>query len=126
MANTNQRLAGVTSLTIDGTAYNVTDCTYTLGKFKREPMSSLNTPYAGYKETYAPGVIKVTILDSSGFSASFFNTLTNSTVVAGAANGKQISGSGMMCSDQIEINPAEGKGELTFMGPPLVETGLTS
>jgi hypothetical protein len=126
MANTSQRLAGITTLTVDGTSYNVTDASVTLGKWKREVIGSLNTAFAGTKDTLVPGQIKVTILDSSGFDAGYFNTLTNSTVVIGQANGKTITGTGMVCTEQVEINPAEGKGELTFMGMPLLSTGMTS
>ena len=126
MANTTKRLAGVTTLTIDGTAYNVAECAYRTGNVKRETISSLNSGAAGYKESLAPGMIKVTILDSAGFAMSLFNGLTNSTVVVGAANGKTISGTGMWTTEAVEVNAAEGRAEITFEGPPLTETGVSS
>lgn len=126
MANTTKRLAGVTKLTIDGTAYNVTECTYRTGSVKRETISSLNSAAAGYKETLTPGMIKVTILDSAGFAMTLFNGLTSSTVVVEAANGKAISGAGMWSTEPQEVNAAEGRAEVTFEGPPLTETGISS
>jgi hypothetical protein len=123
-STTSQRLAGVTSVNIDGTAYNITECTYRVGMVKRETIASLNSGAAGYKELLQGGHIKLTVLDSAGFAMGFFSGLTNSTVVINAANGKSISGSGLWVLEAVEVNAAEGRGEVTFEGPPLTETGI--
>jgi hypothetical protein len=121
MADNSSRRGGVFALNVDGTDYDVVDgVTYILSKFKRESMVGISGPQ-GYKATPIVGQIKAKLRDSSGFLASLFADLTNSSVIGHAANGKTVSGTGMWTVETIEVDPIEGTFEVTFEGPSVKE-----
>jgi hypothetical protein len=115
MADTSQRRAGVFSLNVDGTDYDILDgVTYVLSRKKREQRIGISGPQ-GYKETFVGGQIKAKLSDSQGFLATLFADLTSSTVIGHAANGKTVTGSAMYTTEVIEVDPIEGTFEVTFM-----------
>jgi hypothetical protein len=88
---TNRRLAGVTSATVDGTFYSVTEFSWDPASVQRETMSSLSG-VDGYKETPVAPYIELKIRDGQNVSVTGFTGKVNSTVVIQLANGKQIVG----------------------------------
>lgn len=121
MADTSEVRAGVFSLNVDGVDYDVMEgATYILSKFKRETRTGISG-IQGFKKTFVAGQIKAKLSDSNGFLASLFGNLENSTVIANAANGKTVGGTGMWVTEPIEVDPIEGTFEVTFEGPSVQE-----
>lgn len=121
---TNQRLAGVTKLTIDGSSYNVISFNYGLSKVENSPMVSLSG-VDGFKSMPTPGFIAAVIRDAASVNVGSFSTKTNSTVVLELANGKQISGSGMFITGAQDVEGAEATFSVRFDGTNVGETGIT-
>jgi len=115
------RLAGILSLTIDGTAYEVVDSvTYGLSRFERESLKSISG-IRGYKETPVPAFIEAKLRDASSITAGDFQNMTSSTVQVAVANGKQITGTAMYNVKAVEVDPIEGVFEVRFEGPRVSE-----
>jgi hypothetical protein len=116
-----QRLAGVIAVTVDGTSYDVVgDWAYSVTTVKRETLSG-QTRVEGYSEMPVSGFQSGKLRDNGAFSVAAFNALTNSTVIAQAANGKTIYGAGMWTTEVSEVNTAEGSFSVKFEGGSITE-----
>lgn len=119
--DTTQRRAGVFSLNVDGTDYDVVDgVSYILSTEKRETMIGVSG-IQGYKAMPVSGQIKAKLRDNDGFLASLFANLTSSSVIGHAANGKSVAGAGMWTTEVVEVDPIEGTFEVTFEGAQVRE-----
>jgi hypothetical protein len=115
MANC-ERLAGITGLTIDGTAYMVvSDVTWSPGKWKRETLTGLDTVH-GYSEVPLQGFIEATLRDSGAIMVGDFATMRCVEVQVQLANGKIVAGSNMWNTTANEVRAAEGTFQVKFEG----------
>ena len=84
------RIAGVISLSINGTAYKLAgDFTYDIGGFKREMMSGPDGVH-GYKETVKIPFIEGDLRDTSDVDLAALTDLKDATITLSLANGKTI------------------------------------
>lgn len=121
---TSRRLAGVTSCTIQGNAYDIVgDCVWSASVVKRETLMG-QTRVEGYSEMPSAGFIAMMLRDSSAFSVRNFNGLTDVTVVVFQANGKQIYGDGMWNTETSEVKTQEGTFTVRFEGNDVYEGGV--
>lgn len=118
--NLGKRVAGISSITIDGSSYPLVDgLTWSPSTVSRETMSGIDSVH-GYKELPVPGFIEGTVRDI-GVRVEDFSAMTSSTVVATQANGKVIVGSLMWCVSALEVNAVEGTVTVRFEGPDVTE-----
>ncbi len=117
-----QRIAGVTSCTIDGATYNIGDaCTWTPCNVDRETAKGLSG-VAGYIENIREGQIKVTLFDSPDLSVSeIMSDWTSVSVQIVAANGKVINGSNMWATEAMSVSAKEGTFEVVLEGPQVTD-----
>src|SRR5215467_11246047 len=119
---TSRRLAGIASIAIDGTAYDVvSDLVWNPSSVRRETLAG-QTRVEGYSEMPVAGFIAATIRDNGGATYADFNAKTNSTIVVQQANGKVIYGAGMWCVESAEVRTQEGTFAVRFEGPSVTET----
>ena len=115
MANC-ERLAGITSLTIDGTAYMVvSDVTWSPAKWKRETLVGLDSVH-GFSEVPIQGYIEATLRDSGSISVGDFNEMRCVEVLINLANGKIVGGSSMWNTSALEVHAADGTFTVRFDG----------
>lgn len=116
------RLAGITGLTINGTAMMVvSDVTYSPNQMKRETLPGLDGIH-GYSEVKQQGFIEATLRDAGDLSLQDLNGQTCVEVQVQLANGKVIGGSNMWCVTAIEGRAAEGTFQVRFDGDTVTET----
>ncbi|MDB5822172.1 MAG: phage tail protein [Herminiimonas sp.] len=121
MADTQNRLAGVAYVTVDGQSYMlVGDLTYSVSKISRETLVGQDRVH-GYSEKPHAGFISGTFRDAGGLSVAAFNAMTNVSVVAELANGKTIIGRNMWTTDAQEIKTAEGSFDVKWESPSVEE-----
>ncbi len=120
---TNRRLAGVTSFTVDGTAYNVTEFSWSPSIRVRETMTSLSG-VDGYSEKPVAGFVAAKFRDSQSIRVADFNALTGSTIVVRLANGKSVVGHGMWNIPVQEVSGAEATFDVRFEGDDVTETNI--
>lgn len=121
MALNPRRLAGVTSVTIDGTAYDlVGDVTWSPSTRKRTTLTGMDRVH-GYSEAVVAGFIAMKLRDNGARAALTFQDMVNVTVVLALANGKQVSGSQMWNTEAVEIEGAEATFAVRFEGQTVVE-----
>ena len=109
-------LAGILSMTIDGTSYEVVDSvTYGVSVVERETLKSISG-ISGNKEIPIPGFIGAKLRDNSSIKVLNFQSMINSTIQVAVANGKQIVGTGMWNTKAVEVDPIEGVFEVHFEG----------
>ena len=126
MATTSQRRAGILTMSIDSTNYDVvSDANYRLSTVNRESLTGLSG-VQGYKEMPVTGMIKARIRDSGAISAQAFKDMTSVPVVMNLANGKSVSGNGMWNTQAVEVDPAEGTFDVQFEGVSVEESGASS
>lgn len=112
--NTTRRLAGIASINVDGTAYDlVGDLVYSVSTVTRTTLMGQDGVH-GYSEMPFAGHIAFQMRDNGGFAVQGFNGLTNSTVSAVLANGKSVVGTGMWCVETQEVKTVEGLFEIRF------------
>jgi tail tube protein len=117
-----ERLAGITSLTIDGDPYMVvSDVTWSPVRWRRETLSGLDAIH-GFSEVPAPGYIEATLRDAGDLSVDSFNEMRCVEVQVQLANGKVVGGSNMWCISALEVRAAEGTFQVRFDGVDVVET----
>lgn len=122
MADPN-RLAGVASVTIDGTPYSIVgEGTYRPHGAKRETLTGQDGVH-GYSEMPIAGTIRWRGRDSGSMSITALSNAANVTVVLALANGKTVIGRNMwrVGEGPIEVNTEEGSFEVAFEGPEVVE-----
>ncbi len=119
--NPSRRLAGVTSMTIDGQPYEVvSDAVWRPSVPKRETLPSQSV-ISGYSETPQAGMLGATIRDNGSQSATNLGLLTNSVVVMFLPNGKTITGNGVWTTDFEEVKTIDGGISIKFEGPDVSE-----
>jgi Phage tail tube protein len=120
MAQVLQRLAGITSCTINGISFNATEAYFSASTINREGMVAANQP-AGYRENPAFGVIRLTLYYTGSITAADFNSITSATVQVVSPNGTTIIGTNMFTTGVQTVNVIEGTVEVEFNGPDVVE-----
>lgn len=118
---TSRRLAGVTSMAIDGTSYDlVGDVTWSPSDRKRTTLTGLDRVH-GYQEIIVPGFIAAKLRDNGARAALTFQNMTSVTVQLLLANGKTITGSGMWNVEAVEVEAMEATFAVRFEGPAIGE-----
>lgn len=118
---TTQRRAGIASLTINGTAYDVQgDLAYLPSTVKRETLLG-QSGVQGFSEMPAAPYISATIRDAGSLTVQDFNQMTSVSVVLILANGKTIYGDGMWNTECEEVKTQEGTFTVKFEGYDVTE-----
>jgi|SRR6516225_9396988 hypothetical protein len=117
-----ERLAGITSLTVDGTPYMVvSDVTWSPSKVKRETLLGLDSVH-GFSEVPIQGYIEATLRDSGTIAVGSFNAMSCVEVQVLLANGKIVGGTSMWNTSALEVRAAEGTFQVRFDGVDVSET----
>src|SRR5215469_11890085 len=117
-----ERLAGITSLTIDGTSYMVvSDVTWSPARWKRETLVGLDSVH-GFSEVPIQGYIEATLRDNGSMTVGDFNEMRCVEVQIQLANGKIVSGANMWNTSALEVRAAEGTFQVRFDGINVAET----
>jgi hypothetical protein len=117
-----ERLAGITGMSIDGTAYMVvSDVTWSPAKWKRETLTGLDSVH-GFSEVPMQGHIEATLRDSGAISVGDFNDMRCVEVQLSLANGKAVTGSNMWNTAALEVRAAEGTFQVRFDGVDVAES----
>ncbi len=106
-------LAGIGTVAIDGTLYNVTDPTYSESTIEYEYLIGYNGVH-GRKGTYVVGFIAFKVRDDATIKVSDFTGMTNSEVLLTLANGKVVAGHNMCCMKAIEVDANEAIFDVRF------------
>lgn len=121
MANNSRRVAGVASLTVDGTPYDVVSgLVYAPSTVKRETKMGLSGVF-GYSEMPVAGHISAVLMDNGALSIADFNSLTFSTVQAVLANGKSVIATGAWCTAELEGDAEAGTFSVKFESDNVTE-----
>ena len=104
-------LAGIGTLAIDGTLYNINDPTYSESTMEYEYLIGYNGPH-GRKATYVVGFIACKIRDSATMLVSDFQGMTNSEVLLTLANGKVVTCTSGWVTELGALKTAEGTFDL--------------
>lgn len=121
MADQTTALAGIVSLTIDGTSYLVAgDAKYQVSSRKRETLVGQDSVH-GFSEMPRAGKISMTLRDRAGLSVTAVAAIVASTIVLELANGKTIVGSNMWNVEDQEVDTADGKVDIVFEGASVQE-----
>jgi hypothetical protein len=117
-----ERLAGITGLTIDGTAYMVvSDVTWSPVRWRRETLVGLDSVH-GFSEVPLQGYIEATLRDAGDLTVESFNEMRCVEVQVALANGKVVSGANMWCTSALEVRAAEATFQVRFDGTDVSET----
>lgn len=110
MADTSNRIAGIATLAVDGQTYRLRGSfKYSPCTVKRETINGQDGVH-GYSEMPVAGFIEADLSDMGGLKVASLNGMTNVTVVAELANGKQVIGRNMwQVGDPIEATAEDGK-----------------
>jgi hypothetical protein len=112
---TNRRVAGVTSFSVNGSMFAVTEFAWDPGTIQRETMTSLSG-VDGYRETPISPYISGKFRDSQNVNVTGFVGLTNATVVVQLANGKQVVGHNLWFVGRPGVSGADGTFDFRFEG----------
>lgn len=116
-----ERLAGITSLTIDGTSYMVvSDVTWSPAHWKRETLVGLDSVH-GFSEVPIQGYVEATLRDSGAISVGDFNDMRCVEILVNLANGKIVGGSNMWNVSALEVRAAEATFQVRFDGVDVSE-----
>ena len=119
--STVNRKAGIATLTIDGSAYDVVgNLSYMAAGVKRETLIG-QSGIQGYSEMPMAQYIQATIRDNGSLETGTLNQLTSSTLVLQLANGKTVYGDGMWNTDFEEVDTQEATFRVRFEGPSVIE-----
>jgi Phage tail tube protein len=117
-----ERLAGITGLTIDGTAYMVvSDVTWSPVRWRRETLAGLDAIH-GFSEVPVQGYVEATLRDAGDMVVEDFNEMRCVEVLVSLANGKVVGGANMWCVSALEVRAAEGTFQVRFDGTDVSET----
>jgi hypothetical protein len=120
-ATQSQRRAGIATLSINGTSYDVvSDASYFVSTVKRDTLTG-QSGVQGYSEMPVAGYISATIRDNGGMTVASFNQMTSVNCVLTLANGKQVYGDGMWNTEADEVKTQEGTFSIKFEGSPVLE-----
>ena len=108
-------LAGIGTVAIDGTLYNVTDPTWSETLIEYEYLVGYNGVH-GRKGTYVVPFIAFKVRDDATISVSDFNSMTNSEVLLTMANGKTVAGHNMCCMKVVEVDANDAIFDVRFEG----------
>lgn len=109
-------LAGTAEVTVDGQTYMVAgDFKYSTGSVARETITGQDRVH-GFKELPRAPFISMSVRDAGDLTVNDFNGMTDVTISAVLANGKQIIGRGMWSVEQQEVDSQEAKFEVKFEG----------
>ncbi|QHC36460.1 phage tail tube protein [Komagataeibacter xylinus] len=117
----NMRRAGVAEGFINGVSYDITETRYSPTKWVRETLKGQNGIH-GYSEMPQQARIVLSIRDAGGMTVGDFSEMVDEEVQLVLANGKTVGGSGMWCTEAIEVNTVEATMEVTFEGVSVTET----
>lgn len=112
---TNRRLAGVTSFTVNGSAFAVTEFSWDPGSVERESLTSLSG-VDGYRELPVAPYISGKFRDGSAVNVTGFTQASNATVVVQLANGKQIVGHNLWFTGRPGASGADAVFDFKFEG----------
>lgn len=112
---TNRRLAGITSFTVNGSAFNVTEFAWDPASVENETMTSLSG-VDGFKSNPVAPYISGKFRDAQSVSVTGFTNLSNATVIVKLANGKTISGSNMWYIGRPNTSGADATFDFRFEG----------
>lgn len=117
----NNLLAGVAQVTVDGTTYQLEGgLKWSPSTVKRESMMGMDG-FHGWKETPVPGSITMSIRDAGNLTVGAFVQMRNTTVVCQLANGKIVVGRNMGVVETIEVDSEDAKFDVKFEGPQVSE-----
>ncbi len=109
-------LAGIGTVAIDGTLYNVSDVTYSPTILEYDSLLGYNG-FHGRKGTWIAAFIAFKVRDDGTMSVGDFQGMTNSEVLVTLANGKTVSGHSMCCMKAVEVDANEAQFDVRFEGP---------
>lgn len=112
---TGRRLAGITSFTVEGSSFSVTEFAWDPGPVERETMVSLSG-VDGYRESPVAAYISGKFRDAASVNVSGFVGLTNATVVVQLANGKQVVGHNLWYVGRPGVSGADASFDFRFEG----------
>ena len=112
---TGRRLAGLTSFTVNGSAFAVTEFAWDPGSVERETITSLSG-VDGYRELPVAPYIAGKFRDAASVNVTGFTALYNATVVVQLANGKQIVGHNLWFTGRPGVSGADANFDFKFEG----------
>lgn len=114
-------LAGIGTVAIDGTLYNISDVSYSASTAEYEWLIGYNGPH-GRKATYVMPFIAFKVRDDPTITVADFQNMTNSEVVVTMANGKTVTGQPLCCMKAVEVDANEAIFDVRFEGPQVSGT----
>lgn len=112
---TNRRLSGITSFSVNGSAFAVIEFAWDSGVIERETMTSLSG-VDGYSEKPVAPYISGKFRDAGSVNVTAFTTLSNATVVVTLANGKRIVGHNLWYVGRPGVSGADAAFDFRFEG----------
>lgn len=120
--STANRRAGIATLTIDGTSFDVvSDAAYFVSTVKRETLPG-QSGIQGYSEMPQAGYISATIRDAGSLTVADFNAMTSVTCILTLANGKTVYGDSMWNTECDEVKTQEATFTIKFEGVSVLES----
>jgi hypothetical protein len=111
-----RRIAGTSTLTVDGRAYRIGDAIkVSIDAFEREGVVGLSG-VGGYIERNRVPFIEATVLTDGDFSTEELNAITDATVKVDLANGKSYVLRNAWSAMPAEIDAAAGTCPVRFEG----------
>jgi hypothetical protein len=112
---TNRRLSGITTASVNGIIFAVTEFSWSPGTVKRETLLSMSG-VDGYSEMPRAPYIAGKFRDSQSSNVTAFNAMTGATIVFRLANGKQIVGHGLWNTGETDVAGMEATFDFKFEG----------
>jgi hypothetical protein len=112
---TNRRLAGLTSFTVGGSAFNVIEFSWDPGTVENETMTSLSG-VDGYSQKPVAPYISGKFRDAQSVNVTAFTNLSNATVVVQLANGKTVTGHNLWYVGRPGVSGADAAFDFRFEG----------
>jgi hypothetical protein len=119
ISQTARRIAGDSSVAINGVYYDFEEGSYDLSTETKETLKALNC-VPGYKSTPCAGYFEFTMYDNGKFDTLMFNQMTNVNIIVELANGKAIIGTGMWQVGPINPKNSTGTFDIRFEGDNVV------
>jgi len=119
---TSSRLAGIISFTIDGDTWAVVGPLEYVATDVEVTTLKGQSGVEGYSEMPCEGTISAKLRDRGDEAVASLSAKRNATLVAVAANGKTIYGSGMWrTGTPPKVNTQDGTFDIEFAGPSVTE-----